>query len=291
MNWDDLHSRFPELEPINRVPLLGQLFGCGLILFGGRDEDPEFGTIVRTRYLCVLFIPILALGAYRMARTDRGWAILGRQPISTPALWLNTVVLLSAIAGGAVYGVHTLINSDWYVARRQVERADALVAAGRGAEAAGLYENVAMGDTDYASDAVSRLAHLVAPDGPKIEPGDAAAVLKASASLLNAGRWPRSAPNLYRAGLSRVNDLATGDPRAPCSCWRPWRRWPRRANRPPRSPDPCSSGSSPNRLRTSRWSCGWRSWTSPRITSIAAPNVWSRFDPNWGSPKGRASWG
>ena len=58
------------------------------------DEDPETRTLIRTRYLCVLFFPVLALGSYRMGQTDQGWMILGREPISAPSTFLNIVTLL-----------------------------------------------------------------------------------------------------------------------------------------------------------------------------------------------------
>ena len=214
MSWADLSAKFPELQPINGVPLLGNIMGCGLILYGGRDPDPDYGTVVRTRYLCVLGIPLLALGAYRMGLTDDGWMILGREPISTPSVWLNIVVLLAGLGGGAVYGVHTLINSDWYVARRQIEQADSLVAAGQVNEAIELYEGVAIGRTDYAAEAVARLGDLADRADPRMAPADTAAVLRAAARLLKAGRWPKGQADLYNKGMSRVNALAPGDPRA-----------------------------------------------------------------------------
>ena len=213
MSWADLSAKFPELQPINGVPLLGNIIGCGLILYGGRDPDPDYGTVVRTRYLCVLGVPLLALGAYRMGLTDDGWMILGREPISTASVWLNIVVLLAGLGGGAVYGVQTLINSDWYVARRQIEQADGLVAAGRLNEAVDLYEEVAIGRTDYAPEAVARLGDLADRADPRMAPADTAAVLRAAARLLKAGRWPKGQADLYNKGMSRVNALAPGDPR------------------------------------------------------------------------------
>ncbi len=112
--WDDLRSKFPELQPVSGVPLLFNIFGCGLILYGRRNEDAETQTFVRTRYFCILFIPLLALGAYRKALTDQGWMILGREPVSAPATFLNIVTLLVGIGGGGLYGVHSVLTSDWY---------------------------------------------------------------------------------------------------------------------------------------------------------------------------------
>src|SRR3954447_25191946 len=86
MTWDELRARFPELQPVDGVPWLGSLFGCGLIMYGGHDPDPDEGTFLRTPYLCVLGIPLLCLGSYRVVMTDEGACLLGREPISTRAV-------------------------------------------------------------------------------------------------------------------------------------------------------------------------------------------------------------
>jgi tetratricopeptide (TPR) repeat protein len=213
VNWEDLQAKFPELRPVSGVPLLFNIFGCGLIFYGGREEDPDYHTVVKTRYLCVVGIPLLALGSYRMGLSDRGWMILGREPISTTSRWLNIVVLLAAMGGGAWYGVQSLISSDWYVARQQLERADGLVASGQLAEAVGLYEGVAIGRTDYAPRAVARLGELAERPGPRVSPSDSAAVFRAAARLHKAGRWLRPQSDLYNMGMSRVYALAPADPR------------------------------------------------------------------------------
>jgi hypothetical protein len=66
MSWADLQAKFPELQPIRGVPLLFNIFGCGLMFYGGHEEDLEYHTVVKTRYLCIVFIPLMALGSYRM---------------------------------------------------------------------------------------------------------------------------------------------------------------------------------------------------------------------------------
>jgi tetratricopeptide (TPR) repeat protein len=139
--------------------------------------------------------------------------ILGREPVSTQAVWLNIVVLLAAIVGGSVYGVHSLVNSDWYVAGRQLTRANSLAASGQIAEAVDLYEELATGPTDYASSAAGRLAGLAAESEHGTSPSDTAAIIRASARVIKAGRWPSKAADLYSSGMARVNALAASDPR------------------------------------------------------------------------------
>jgi tetratricopeptide (TPR) repeat protein len=213
MTWDDLRARFPELEPVSGVPWLGNLCGCGLMMYGSREDDPEFRTFVKTRYFCIFGIPLLSLGSYRMGRTADGFWILGREPLSTRAVWLNIVVLLAALGGGSVYGVQRLITSDWYLARRQLDRADSLVAAGHVEEAVGVYEGVAAAATDYAPVAAARLADLLERPAAPLLPADTAALLRTAARVQKAGRWPRADADLYNTGMSRVNALAASDPR------------------------------------------------------------------------------
>jgi hypothetical protein len=215
MTWDDLRARFPELQPVDGVPWLGSLFGCGLMMYGGHDPDPDYGTVLRTRYLCVLGIPLLCLGSYRVVTTDEGVCLLGREPISTRAVWLNIVVLLAALGGGAVYGVHRLTTSEGYVARQQLAMADGLVASGRVDEAIGLYEAVATGpSSEHAPVAAGRLAGLLErPEDPRVPPATAAVLFRTAARLRKAGRWPGPEAELYNKGMARVNALAASDPR------------------------------------------------------------------------------
>jgi tetratricopeptide (TPR) repeat protein len=213
MTWDDLRTRFPELEPVDGVPWLGNIMGCGLMMYGNREDDPEFGTFVKTRYFCILGIPLLSFGSYRMGRSDDGFWLLGREPLSMRAVCLNVLVLLAIIGGGSAYGVHRVITSDWYVARQHLERADSLVASGHVDEGVAVYEVVAAGPTDYAPVAAARLADLWERPARRLSPAETAVVLRAAARVQKAGRWPRPGADLYKSGMERVNALAASDPR------------------------------------------------------------------------------
>ena len=85
MDEIDLAERFPEMNPAKRSPALFQWNGIGFALHGQRDRDGETGTYVATHWLTVLWIPLLALGAYRVARAEDGWYVLGKVPASMPA--------------------------------------------------------------------------------------------------------------------------------------------------------------------------------------------------------------
>src|SRR5687767_13840449 len=79
----DLRKKFPDMTPGVAAPSMFQFNGCGVALYGSRDADEETGTYVATWCLSLVFIPILALRAYRVARAmNGGWYFVGREPLS-----------------------------------------------------------------------------------------------------------------------------------------------------------------------------------------------------------------
>ena len=62
-----------EVPPDCPEPPLSHFLGFGLYLLGDRDPDEESGSFVRTLYFCLMYLPVLALRAYRVAPTDDGW--------------------------------------------------------------------------------------------------------------------------------------------------------------------------------------------------------------------------
>ncbi len=83
---DDLSSRFPNLRPIRSAPSLSTVNGIGCTVYGSRDHDPETGTYVKTHWFTFFFIPVFALGAYRVANAPSGgWYFIGREPLSGAA--------------------------------------------------------------------------------------------------------------------------------------------------------------------------------------------------------------
>jgi hypothetical protein len=68
----NLKEKFPEMTPVKGAPALFRLNGCGLGLYGRRDADHQTGTYVSTYCLCLIFVPVLALTAYRIADARGG---------------------------------------------------------------------------------------------------------------------------------------------------------------------------------------------------------------------------
>ena len=82
---DFLQQRFPDMRPIAGPPSMTTVNGIGTSLYGSRDHDAETGTYIKTHVFCILFLPIFALKAYRVADAQPGWFFLGRVPLSAVA--------------------------------------------------------------------------------------------------------------------------------------------------------------------------------------------------------------
>src|SRR5438270_571309 len=93
-----LYDRFPEMTPTKSVPPLGTVNGIGFTVYGHRNHDPETGTYVKTYVFCVLYIPVLALRAYRVADAPNGgWYFLGKVPLPSIAKAWNGVMAGAAV--------------------------------------------------------------------------------------------------------------------------------------------------------------------------------------------------
>src|SRR5262249_8118101 len=149
------------------LPHLARVNGIGTALVGGRDHDSETETYVKTLAFTVLFVPILALGAYRVADAQQGgWYFLGKVPLSGFARGCNALVLLLALAVGGWIGWDAYTDTPDYKAAQKLARAERLAAEGQGTQAATLYREVMTGTTPHAEEARERLTQLsAAPPG------------------------------------------------------------------------------------------------------------------------------
>lgn len=95
MQPEELYQRFPNLKPISGAPPLFTLNGVGLTIYGHRDSDAETRTYVKTHCMVIFFVPVLALGAYRVAKDPdgSGWYFIGKEPLSRFAKLANLAVL------------------------------------------------------------------------------------------------------------------------------------------------------------------------------------------------------
>ena len=122
-------TKYPEMRPVRSAPWLFNVHGLGAGLYNERDRDPVTGTFVKTHCLCVIFVPILALGAYRVYPRGSGWTLIGKVPLSRFAFWWNVLFLLGIAAW---IGLAVWFDED--NAERSLERGDEV---GRGGKLAG----------------------------------------------------------------------------------------------------------------------------------------------------------
>jgi len=158
----DLAERFPNLRPMRGAPSMFTVNGIGLTIYGARDRDAETGSYIKTHCLCFVFLPVFAIGAYRViAAPGGGWYFLGRERLSRLAKAWNLLVVL-AILGLVGFGFWTEhVESPEYQAGLKMEQAETAAADGNLEKAAQLYGEVAQGQTSHASSAVSGLSGVL----------------------------------------------------------------------------------------------------------------------------------
>jgi hypothetical protein len=206
----DLAEKFPDMRPIRSVPTLSTVNGFGATLIGSRDYDEETGTYVKTHCICLLFIPLIALGAYRVADAQGGgWYFLGKVPLSRRArIWNGLLpLLILALVGGGWWTYH--IRTPGYLAGRKVAEADGLVAAGQAGKAAGLYREVMEGGTQHATAAHEKLKGLV--ESPPESLAEAAGVFRVALELQQ--RNQPLVPDLFGRAARLCERQGEGDPR------------------------------------------------------------------------------
>ncbi len=156
-----LEDRFPSMQPIDSMPSMRMFNGFGTRLCGTRDVDSVTGWYITTSCICALFIPIIALRAYRVTDAEDGQVFIGREPLSPFARGWNMV--MAAVAAGLCTALvwASYINSPDYRAAGQLEDARRLVESDQPVEAARLYRAVIMGRTSHASGAELGLKSLL----------------------------------------------------------------------------------------------------------------------------------
>jgi hypothetical protein len=206
----DFDEKFHDLRPLRSAPPLERAAGCGFGLYGRRDFDPDTGSYVKTYFFSLLYLPVIALGAYRVADApDGGWFFLGRVRLSALARLWNSCLIALLAGGVGLLLWRNYTESEGYLAKKNMAEADALVAAGQRVPAARLYRGVAVGNTEHASRAEEKLKEVV--DGAVADGSlaDAAAVCKIAVEL----KRPGLTSGLFDRGLQRARADEATDPR------------------------------------------------------------------------------
>lgn len=124
------------------APALMRINGIGVGLYGDRDRRPD-GSYIATHCFCVLFVPLIALGAYRVINQGNGlYTFLAKERLSPFARgwnWSLLAMLGLAIAGSAV---SSYLDSPARRAQIALEDAQAIEATGDVDRAADAYQRV-----------------------------------------------------------------------------------------------------------------------------------------------------
>jgi len=148
-----LREKFPNMRPITKAPPLATFNGFGLSVYGRRDFDEETGSYVKTHCICALFIPLVAVGAYRVVDApEGGWYFLGKERLSRWARGGNLCVTWLALTFAVHLGWSAYTSSPQYQARQDLKKAATALKEGKPLMAAPIYRKLAEGQ-HYASEA------------------------------------------------------------------------------------------------------------------------------------------
>lgn len=216
-NTEPLREKGSRLIPIKRAPGMATINGIGLSLYGNRDYDPNSRTYVKTRCFCVVFVPVLAIDAFRVQDAGfRSWRFLGREPLSAFAKGWNLLLVAGLISTLAAVGVmsawDSYSHSPAHVAAAALAQAQKMQADGKVSDAAKIYSEVARSGTPSAAPADTALAGIVKHDLNKL-PGDQAVAVLDSVLLLDRALHRNGQAALEQSGLAYFNAHLAGQPK------------------------------------------------------------------------------
>lgn len=210
----DLSQKFPFMKPIKSPPALFRINGCGMALYGHRDDDAHTGTYIATWCLSLIFVPVFCLRAYRVIQAASGsWYFVGREPLSLVARLWNLVLIL-AIAG-TIGGVryHNYTTSPQYIAGKKMEQAREQAAKGQIAQAAKTFAALAVVGRDEADNAATALQGLIEEKCAGAALSESAGVYAAAVQVTRSGRT-FTASDLVSRAQSLVSEKGASDARA-----------------------------------------------------------------------------
>jgi tetratricopeptide (TPR) repeat protein len=208
----DLETRFPQMRPVTGLPSLWSINGVGLRLCGHRDEDAETGTYVRTQCFCVLWIPLLALRAFRMANIEHGLLLVGREPLTVFAKTWNLFLVSMCLGATSLVLWNKHIGSPEYIAQSKLEAAERLVAQGNLARAAEQYRRVLVDHPDHAPQATAELKALLQGPVRQAPLEDASKVLPIAIEFQWQSDSAISAADIEECGWALAEKFAESDP-------------------------------------------------------------------------------
>ncbi len=96
-------------QPITSAPTLFSLNGFGLGMYGSRDRIGS--TVIKTHSICLLFVPVMPLSAYRVESAEDGYYFLSKDKLSVFARGYRALALLAVVGVIAFIVVSGYLNS------------------------------------------------------------------------------------------------------------------------------------------------------------------------------------
>jgi hypothetical protein len=198
-------------------PTLSTVNGIGTSLYGSRDRDEE-GRYVATYCICLLFIPVFPLAAYRVESTGHNsYRFFAKEKLSSFARGYQAVVGLAIVALVAGYGINSYLSSPERLARIALDDARAAEQSGDDEQALEGYRRVvtAFSVKEATKAAASGIARLSAKAVPapctqdSVEPVRRA--VNAFASLSESARANASAEGLAKRLDACATEIGDGD--------------------------------------------------------------------------------
>lgn len=214
---EELQKRFPDLQPIRHPPSLQTINGIGTGIYGRRDFDAESNSYVKTQCLCFAFIPLVALGSYRVVSAGGdGWYFLGRVPLSPFARgWNYLLVLLLIMFGGgwlASVGWNRYTHSNGYLQAQAFVQAQEKSTRGDYGGAAVEFARIAQSGAARSSDALTALQDL-RRNHFLDQPGPIAISILTSANTLTHELQQPTGGTLFQEGLKYIETNLAARPR------------------------------------------------------------------------------
>ena len=158
---DDQSNEFVNMKPISKPPSMFTYNGMGATVYGRRDFDPQSQTYIKTHVICLLFVPFLAIGSYRVQDCETGgWYFLGKVPMSGLAKVYNYLMIAAVLAFAGTLYMDSYKNSPEYIAEQNIAKADTLLKEGKKIEAAKAYIKMIQSQSYHKDRAIKAIVPL-----------------------------------------------------------------------------------------------------------------------------------
>lgn len=201
---DRLERKFPDLVLGSGAPTLFTFNGLGTMVYGRRDYDAESDTYVKTHFIVFLFVPVLALGAYRVANAENGgWYFIGKQPLSGACKMLNLAALAAVLFIAVSIGWTAYTSTPEYKATAALQKARALRDEGQALIALRTYAEVQDSGTPSSKEAAEEAKALFAEALPQATAADTEPLIQFALSRASINRTLMT-PDALRAEVLKL---------------------------------------------------------------------------------------